>query len=299
MIKYNGAFLRPPIPRPIPGPVQSSKSEKVKFVDDGTVAVSINLKGCLVPDPENRQRPLNYNERTCQILPAQNNLLQFYLDDTERFTLENKMKINPRKTKVISFNKSRKFDFPPELHFSDSLNLAVVSELKLVGVVLTNNLKWQQNTNYICEKATQKLWTLRRLKRLKFDDCKIFDVYTKEVRSLLELAVPVWHSGLTKQQSAQIERIQKTAFRIILDDDSISYDVACTLLGAEPLEYRRVQLCINFAKKDVKKESTIFTTNTRTTTTRRPPKLVREVKCRTQRYLKSSLPYLSKLLNKQ
>ena len=44
MIKYNGAFLRPPIPRPIPGPVQSSKSEKVKFVDDGTVAVSINLK---------------------------------------------------------------------------------------------------------------------------------------------------------------------------------------------------------------------------------------------------------------
>ena len=26
MIKYNGAFLRPPIPRPIPGPIQSSKS---------------------------------------------------------------------------------------------------------------------------------------------------------------------------------------------------------------------------------------------------------------------------------
>ena len=76
MIKYNGAFLRPPIPRPIPGPVQSSKSEKVKFVDDGTVAVSINLKACLVPDLENRQRPLNYNERTCLILPALNNLLQ-------------------------------------------------------------------------------------------------------------------------------------------------------------------------------------------------------------------------------
>ena len=44
IIKYNGAFLRPPVPRPIQGPVLTSKSEKVKFVDDGSVAVSINLK---------------------------------------------------------------------------------------------------------------------------------------------------------------------------------------------------------------------------------------------------------------
>ena len=110
-------------------------------------------------------------------MPAENNLLQFYLEDAEKFTMENKMKINPRKTKVLSFNKSRKYDFPPELHLPDSLNLTVVSELQLVGVVLTNNLKWQNDTDYICQKATQKLWTLKRLKRLKFDDLKIFDVY--------------------------------------------------------------------------------------------------------------------------
>ena len=33
--------------------------------------------------------------------------------------------------------------------------------------------------------------------------------------------------------------------------------------------------------------------------TRRPAKLVREIKCRTKRYEKSSLPYLAKLLYKQ
>ena len=39
IIKYNGAFLRPPISRhihPMQGPVTKSKSEKVKFVDDGS-----------------------------------------------------------------------------------------------------------------------------------------------------------------------------------------------------------------------------------------------------------------------
>ena len=138
IIKYNGAFLRPPIPRNLPGPAIKSKSEKVKYVDDGTVAVSINLKQSLVQDPIQRQRPLNYHERTQQILPAHHNLLQFYLDDTEKFTLQNKMKINPKKTKVISFNKSRKFDFPPEVQFSDQQNLQVVTDLKLVGVVISD-----------------------------------------------------------------------------------------------------------------------------------------------------------------
>ena len=64
-------------------------------------------------------QPYNYHERTYQVLPPQTNLLQFYLEDTEKFTLEDKMKINPKKTKIMTFNKSRKFDFPPEVHFAN------------------------------------------------------------------------------------------------------------------------------------------------------------------------------------
>ena len=119
IVKYNGAFLRPPIPRPIMGPVHKSKSEKVKFVDDGTVAVSVDLEQCLVPDPVNRQRPLNYFERTGHVLPPEHNLLQFFVDDAEKFTSENKMVINKNKTKILNFTKSKKWNFPPELKFSD------------------------------------------------------------------------------------------------------------------------------------------------------------------------------------
>ena len=46
--KFNGAFLRPPIPRHLSGPVMKSKAQAVKYVDDGAVAVSIDLKQCLV-----------------------------------------------------------------------------------------------------------------------------------------------------------------------------------------------------------------------------------------------------------
>ena len=51
IVKYNGAFLRPPIPRNVIGIVTKSKSEKVKYVDDRSVAVSVNLKSSLIPDP--------------------------------------------------------------------------------------------------------------------------------------------------------------------------------------------------------------------------------------------------------
>ena len=297
IVKFNGAFLRPPIPRNTVGPVSESKSQSVKFVDDGSVAVSVNLRKSLNPAPNSQPRPLNFNERTCHVLTPANNLLQYILDDTEKFAIENKMKINPKKTKIIMFNKSRKYDFPPQLYFSNREILEVVSEVKLVGVIVSNDLRWKKNTDYICERATKKLWTLRRLKSFHLDPYQIFDVYCKEVRSLLEMAVPVWHSSLTKYQSKQIENIQKTAFKIILGQNFINYEVACTLLNTEPLELRRYQLCVKFSKKDIKKTNTLFTINKQSNLTRTKPKVVKEYQCRTTRFEKSSIPYLSKLLN--
>ena len=103
MIKYNAAFLRPPIPPLITGPVTKAKTEKVKYVDDGLVAVSIDLKKCLIDDPQPRPRHLAYDERNQQILPSENNILQYGLDDTEEFTNQNEMKIERKKIKGYFF----------------------------------------------------------------------------------------------------------------------------------------------------------------------------------------------------
>ena len=296
IIKYNGAFLRPPIPRPIKGPIMKSEAEKVKYVDDGSVAVSIDLKQCLVPTTVDRTRPVTFNERTGHILPPENNLLQFYLRDTEKFTQDNKMVINTSKTKVMKFSRSKKWDFPPELEFSNGTQIECIPDTKLVGVMISQNLGWKKNTEYICSKARKKLWILRRLVKLGLDYYTLFDVYTKEVRSVLEMAVPVWHPGLTKLQASEIERVQKLAFRIILGSQYFSYNYACEYFVAETLEERRVKLCLNFAKKNYKSDRSMFTKISNTVQTR-SKNIVKEYTCRTERYQKSSLPYLSRLLN--
>ena len=119
----------------------------------------------------------------------------------------------------------------------------------------------------------------------------------KKVRSLLELAVPVWHSGLTRDQTADIERIQKVAMQIILQDKFINYQLACNTFSADTLENRRTKLCTTFARRNYQSENCLFTKVRTTMDTRKASDIVMEYKCNFGRYQKSSLPYLAKLLN--
>ena len=164
-------------------------------------------------------RPVNFNERIKQVWPICHNMLQEDLNSLKAFASSKFFKIKEKKTNLMIFNFCRTNDFPPELVI-DGFNekLEVVSETKLLGLILTNDLKWGTNTDYICKKAYKKMWTLKMLKVLDVEPLVILDVYLKEIRSILELAVPAWHSGLTQKQEADIERVQRVAVNVILSD---------------------------------------------------------------------------------
>ena len=202
--------------------------------------------------------PLTFNERTGQSLPVEMNRMQESLTSLEEFTSKKLLKIKEKKTNLMKFNFSRSHDFPPELEIKGFDNqLEIIKETKLLGVILTDDLKWSKNTEYICKRAYKQMWTLRRMKVLDVDPYIILDVYIKEIRSLLELAVPAWHSGLTVKQSGDIERVQKVALYIILSDTTtgnceFSYDMALALLAIDPLQERRDTLCLSFANKTLK-----------------------------------------------
>ena len=83
------------------------------------------------------------------------------------------------------------------------------------------------------------------MKTLGLESFTLVDYYLKEVRVHLELAVPVWHSGLTIKLSADIERVQQVAVSIMLSNTP--YDPACATHGLKPLSVRRLELCERFA----------------------------------------------------
>ena len=53
------------------------------------------------------------------------------------------------KTCVMRFSRSRKWDFLPQVKFHDGTVIQTKTETKLVGVIVSQNLSWQNNTDYI------------------------------------------------------------------------------------------------------------------------------------------------------
>ena len=86
------------------------------------------------------------------------------------------------------------------------------------------------------------------------------------------------------------------ALKIILQDNYINYQSACETFMTQNLKLRREKLCLTFARKNLKCENTFFTKLNKNADTRNKD-LVREYKCNTSRFQKTSLPYMAKLLN--
>ena len=308
LIKFNGAFLRPDIPRPFPKPVplidSKSSSCTVKYIDDASQARAINLRKALIQiDTSDRPRPLEFHEHTGYILDAQLNQLQQDLDDLKAFTDKNLMVINEKKTQILCFNFRTSLQFPPIFTVGESAPLDIVKEAKLLGIIISDDLKWSSHVEYMCKKASKKIWLIRRMKNLKLSSDILLDFYLKEVRSILEFGAVVWCSGLTGQLTDKIERIQKICVSIILcdADKEIPYTIGCTLLGIEPLTYRRTDLCTRFVQKAARnpKHSDLFAPNTNTVNTRQEKLPYREHTGRnsTGRFHNSPLCYLTRLLN--
>ena len=128
------------------------------------------------------------------------------------------------------FNPCTSIDVLPELSLENH-ELEVVDEIRLLGIIIRSDLKWIANTENMVKKANKRLWIIRRLKYLGADQCDLVDIFTKQIRSVLELAVPVCNNGITLVEQQDIERIQKSAAHIILGAQYESYNIALKTLG--------------------------------------------------------------------
>ena len=196
------------------------------------------------------------------------------------------------------FNTARTRDFMPALEIEGG-QIEVVEQLKVLGVQITSDLKWNENTQFITNRGYKKLWILRRLKKCGANQSELVDIYCKHVRSILEYAAVVWHAGLTQINTVDIERVQKAALSIILGKNYLSYNHALEVLKLKTFSERRDVLCMKFARKAFKSEkySTWFVPDSNTQNTRRKVNQTKEACTRTSRFQKSALPYLTSLLN--
>ena len=132
------------------------------------------------------------------------------------------------------------------------------------------------------------------------DDLKI--IYFLYIRSHLEQSCQGWHSSLTLENTKDIERVQKNALRIILQDDYNNYPDALETLGLESLYDRRETMCLRFATKCIKIKNSVINnmfplSHAQATVTTRKPEKFHVNMASTGRYKKSAIPFMQSLLN--
>ena len=120
-----------------------------------------------------------------------------------------------------------------------------------------------------------------------------------KIRSVLAYMAPVYTSMLTTQNISDIERIQKIVFKILLNDNYLSYIHACNKFNTPTLEKRRENLSSKFALSCLEnpQHKHLFVQKTSPIYKLRNIKSFETPHCNSTRYFNSPIPYLTRLLN--
>ena len=226
-------------------------------------------------------------------------------------TIKDKMIINESKCHAFTINFSKNNTGPQNLKLNNKL-IEPVDKIKLLGVYLTNDLKWSENTANMCKKVNQRLYLVRRLKHFGLQKEELIKAWTSMLRPITEYAVPLWHPGLTDGDSNKIEFLQKKALGIILgctyidnrryynlNNAIVPYEHALQKLSLTPLHERREVLTSKFAIDTARnvKHNDFFIKKQVSNIITRNMFVLDEPYCKTERYFKSAIPYMSRMLN--
>jgi hypothetical protein len=235
-----------------------------------------------------------------QFIPGDSLRSQSWLEEINKWTTKQKMVINEKKTKSLIFNFTEKYQFSTRLTLNDE-RIEVLESTKLLGTIIADDLSWDLNTLNIVKKANARMELVRKVASFGASQDDLKNIYFLFVRSLLEQSATVWHSSLTRENSDDLERVQKSAIKVILGNEYKSYNESLLKLDMESLEDRRETLCLKFAQKCLKNPKTknIFPENERihNMQTRNPEKYVVQ-HANTERLKKSAIIFMQNLLNK-
>ena len=95
-----------------------------------------------------------------QYIDPKNLQTQENLHTISQWTKNQKMKINEEKSKIMIFNFTNNYQFSTRLSIQGE-PLETVKETKLLGTILTDDLKWQKNTALIVKRANARMQLLQ------------------------------------------------------------------------------------------------------------------------------------------
>ena len=161
------------------------EEDRFKFVDDLTALEIINLLITQISS-------YDFFSHVPSDIPTHNGYIdkkdlvsQTNLNLINSWTKKKKMIINQKKTKNMIFNFTKKHKFTTRLEVNKE-NVEVIEEVKLLGTIKTNDIKWDKNTTHIVKKAWRRMQLLHNAARFTKERSHLTSIYKTFIRPVLE-----------------------------------------------------------------------------------------------------------------
>ena len=191
---------------------------KFKYIDDLSVLEIINLIMAGISSYNVKQQVPSDIKIGNQFINSDYLKTQGYIDEVSNWTNQQQMKLNSEKSHYMIFNFSNHYHFNARLYMENTL-LSQVKETCLLGVKITDDLKWKKNTTSLVIRCYQRMVILRNLNTFHVPVEEMINIYCLYIRSVAEQSCVVWSSSITCGEENDLERVQKLALRIILQSE--------------------------------------------------------------------------------
>ena len=274
--------------------------DRYKYFDDLTVVEIVNLVNIGISTARVRDTVPSDLPQHNQLVNNNHLKSQEYLDSINQWTEDNLMMLNAKKTKSMQFNFSKNLQFKTDLVLKQQ-KIENVQEIKLLGVILTSDLRWDRNIDYLVKDANKRMVMLHAASKFTSDKQVLKQIYFSRIRCKLDQSAVVWNSSLTLKNISDLERVQRSAIRIIYGKKYESYSGTLKELSIQSLSERREMLCLKFAKKSLKVDNFkhLFPISKNQHDMRtRSNNMFKVNSAFSARYLKSAIPAMQKILNR-
>ena len=131
----------------------------------------------------------------------------------EKWAVQNKMELNAKKTKDMWITFKKSCPIPAPINIGPT-ELERVSDFKLLGVYVQNDLKWNTHVSSIVSKACKRIHYLRVCRTAHLPRDIGLTTYITKIRPVLEYASPVW-GGLPIYLEEDLQRVQNRCLNVI------------------------------------------------------------------------------------
>ena len=173
---------------------------------------------------------------------SSNKYLQFMLEHdlslmTDWFNA-NRLSLNLYKTVAMQFWNN---NVNLELHVGD-LKIPLVECTKFLGVLIDNQLTWQDHVNHLVNKLSNNKRLMSLGKHL-LDKNSLLNVYFAHIHSHLNYGLLVWGSMISNSHLKELSKLQSQCVELIMHTKSTDIFNSMRLLNILPFN-RRIQLSL-------------------------------------------------------